>query len=111
MSDYYILDGRTPVPSDLAAASALLGDVTKRCVAQTKLPNGVNVSTIFLVLNHSLYERGPPMLFETMIFGGPHDQHQKRYATWAEAERGHAAAVELAGAARPRLRLVYPTDA
>jgi hypothetical protein len=49
---------------------------------------GVRVSTVFLGLDHS-FGRGPPLLFETMIFGGPRDQDMRRYSTWEDAERGH----------------------
>ena len=52
--------------------------------------HGVTVSTVFLGLNHNHSEHGGPILFETMIFGGPLDQHQTRYETYAEAEQGHA---------------------
>jgi hypothetical protein len=34
-------------------------------------------------------------VFETMIFGGPFDQYQDRYCTWAEAVAGHKRAVDL----------------
>ena len=51
--------------------------------------DGVVVSTVFLGLNHAFGPRRP-LLFETMIFGGPHDQDQARYSTWAEATAGHA---------------------
>lgn len=56
---------------------------------------GVGVSTVMLGLDHGWGGRGP-LLFETMIFGGPHDGYQDRYATHAEAVAGHAAAVKLA---------------
>lgn len=36
------------------------------------------VSTVFLGLDHNYSEEGPPILWETMVFGGPHDQ------SWAE---------------------------
>jgi hypothetical protein len=59
----------------------------------------VRVSTVFLGIDHGrgwmIGEEGPPVLFETMIFGGKHDQYQDRYCTWAEAEAGHARAVKL----------------
>lgn len=55
----------------------------------------VTVSTVFLGADHS-HGHGPPVLFETMIFGGPHDEYQRRYSTLAEAEAGHAEAVALA---------------
>ncbi|KRQ99299.1 hypothetical protein [Bradyrhizobium valentinum] len=38
---------------------------------------------------------GVPLLFETMIFGGPRDLAQQRCSTWAQAERQHAEAVAL----------------
>jgi hypothetical protein len=63
-----------------------------RHVARTDLP-GCEVSTVFLGLDHS-WGGGPPVLFETMVFGGPFDQAQERYSTWAEAEAGHARWVE-----------------
>ena len=34
-------------------------------------------------------------IFETMIFGGEHDQWQDRYATWDQAVEGHKAAVNM----------------
>jgi hypothetical protein len=55
----------------------------------------VRVSTIFLGLDHSFGD-GPPLLFETMIFGGKHDQEQWRCSTWDEAQKQHADAVRLA---------------
>jgi hypothetical protein len=47
------------------------------------------VSTVFLMLDHNWSGRGDPILFETMIFGGPLDGQQARYSTWAEASEGH----------------------
>jgi hypothetical protein len=55
----------------------------------------IRVSTVFLGLDHNLYGDRPE-LFETMIFGGPHDEEQWRYATWDEAEAGHKAACAIA---------------
>lgn len=51
----------------------------------------VRVSTVWLGLDHSI--DGPPIIFETMVFGGPLDGERWRYATEAEALEGHAAAV------------------
>lgn len=64
----------------------------------TELPGGARVSTVFLALDHAYLPGGPPMLYETMVFGGPVDQTQKRYrySTRAEAEIGHAKYVEQA---------------
>ena len=46
------------------------------------------VSTVFLGINAGFFAE-PPLLFETMIFGGEHDGYQERYATWRQAECGH----------------------
>lgn len=54
------------------------------------------VSTVFLGIDHNFGD-GAPLLFETMIFGGKHNEYQRRYATWTEAEAGHKHAVSIAG--------------
>jgi len=66
-----------------------------RVVARTELPGGVVVSTVFLALDHN-FGGGVPVLFETMIFGGPLDETQDRYTTRAAAENGHRYYVEQA---------------
>lgn len=88
---YYKLgaDGRTPEPSETYDKS------TKNHVA-LDIIDGVRVSTVFLSLNHaSMHDPDTPILFETMIFGGEHDQYQDRYSTWEEAERGHKKAIAI----------------
>ena len=49
----------------------------------------ITISTVFLGLDHGWYHDGPPILFETMVFGGEHDHFHWRYATYDEAEEGH----------------------
>jgi hypothetical protein len=56
--------------------------------------NGATVSTVFLGIDHRYGPDGPPVLFETMVFGGPLDQEQERCCTWDEAEMMHARMVE-----------------
>jgi hypothetical protein len=56
--------------------------------------NGADVSTVFLGLDHSFGRNSQPMIFETMVFGGPLDGEQERCSTWAQAEAMHAAMVE-----------------
>lgn len=95
---FYILDGHTPVPTDIDAYAAWWGKqegVGERRVAETILST-CRVSTVFLAVDHNHLGVGPPVLFETMIFGGPYDQYQNRYVTWEEAEAGHQEAVALA---------------
>lgn len=55
----------------------------------------VHISTVFLGLDHNWGFSKKPVLFETMIFGGKHDQYQARYCTWNEAVKGHKKAVNL----------------
>lgn len=55
-----------------------------------------HVSTVFLGLDHRFYGQGPPILFETMIFGGwTFSDYQQRYSTWGQAESGHLAALKV----------------
>lgn len=54
----------------------------------------VRVSTVFLGLDHS-FGGGPPILWETMIFGGPHDGYQRRYTSRDAAFIGHQEACRL----------------
>jgi hypothetical protein len=49
----------------------------------------VKVSTVWLGIDHG-FGRGLPIIFETMVFGGEHDQEQWRYTTEQEARAGHA---------------------
>jgi hypothetical protein len=53
------------------------------------------VSTVFLGLDHNYYREGPPILWETMVFGGPHDGYQMRYSSKEEALLGHDLAVAM----------------
>lgn len=58
-------------------------------VAFTKLPNDIEISTVWLGLDHQ-YGDGPPIIFETMAFGlGREEEDIDRYSTEAEAIAGH----------------------
>ena len=95
MSDYWILDGHTPVAVDLMTWGKWLEVHRKKRVAATE-KDGVRVSTVFLGMNHEWNKGMPPLLFETMIFGGEHDEYQERCSTWKQAEEMHATACKLA---------------
>lgn len=92
MSDWYTLDDNHNVvgPVDMDRYDRM--PFEKRIVGSTEFPGG-RVSTVFLQLDHA-YDGGKPLVFETMVFGGPHDGDQERYSTWDEAEAGHARYVE-----------------
>ena len=95
MDGYYILDGRKPVPcNDLIEWSKWYREENRR--VNFNESNDIRVSTIFLGIDHGLDE-DKPILFETMIFGGEHDEDMWRYKTWEEAEKGHIEACKIAG--------------
>jgi hypothetical protein len=52
------------------------------------------ISTVFLGLDHS-WNSEIPILWETMIFGGEHDQYQERYTSYEDALEGHKVALNL----------------
>lgn len=54
-----------------------------------------HISTVFLGLDHNWGFREDPVLFESMVFGGKHDELQTRYCTYDEAMKGHAELVKL----------------
>lgn len=109
---YYVLDedGR-PLPcSDVSAWSAWAfpndpaESIRRRSVAQTRIRKFVSVSTVFLAIDHGWGMRHAPVLWETMIFGGPHDGYQDRYCTREDAEAGHWEAVRLARSTPRKVR-------
>ena len=57
--------------------------------------DGVHVSTVWMGIDHNWLSEGAPLIFETMIFGGSHDEWRWRYSTEQEAREGHARAIEL----------------
>jgi hypothetical protein len=91
---HYKLEGHTPVPCEDFMEWAKWYETANRTVKQTEFPDGVKVSTVFLGLDHA-FMSDKPILFETMIFGGEHDDYQERYSTWDEAEAGHQRAIQL----------------
>lgn len=99
MSGKYILDpdGRTPIECpDVMTWARWFEKQENRRVALTVLPWGTKISTVFLALDHNWSERGAPILWETMIFGGACHDFQRRYPTYRQAMIGHNVAVEMA---------------
>lgn len=90
---YYILaeDGKTPIATqDMMLWAEWFGKNHPVHVATSHdEAKGIHVSTVFLSLDHNHWGEGAPVLFETMVFGGPHNEKMDRYCTWEEAERGH----------------------
>jgi hypothetical protein len=95
----YALRGRVPVPCRQWFDWAEWFERANRTVGWTHVTETVDVSTIFLGLDCNYLAHGPPILFETMVFGGPLNGLQWRYSTWSEAEEGHDTVLVLAKAA------------
>jgi hypothetical protein len=70
----------------------------------------VRVSTVFIGIDHG-FGRGPPLLFETMLFVNGVEQGCEHYCTWDEAETGHARWVGQVFNATPILALPTEGDA
>ncbi len=85
---YYRLEGHTPVPVNHSEAFFQWFDTANRGVRLTKLPDDVDVSTVFLGIAHGDTKDGP-ILFETLVLEGPMDGHGRRYVTWDQAVEGH----------------------
>jgi hypothetical protein len=87
---YYVLYGKIAVrTTDLTEWAKKFEE--NRQVAKDHIGDAC-VSTVFLGMDHQYYDDepdAPPMLFETIIFGGEHDESLWRYSTWEQAEQGH----------------------
>lgn len=109
MSEYYSRKGEAISAEQWRDA---VSEKDAKRVAETTLPNGYWVSTVWLGINHS-FGSGRPLIFETMVF--PHnkqddggkgvtgwgDVDSDRYSTEAEALEGHARMVETWSAKDP----------
>jgi hypothetical protein len=95
---YYDRDG---APLDTVWEwAALVEDREYVIVQQDTLERGENiveVSTIWLGLNHNWSGIGPPIIFETMVFTDEEITDQHRYSTEEEARLGHAGVLEMEG--------------
>jgi len=100
---YYVLDGKTPVAEPNIIEFGKWFQTADRTVRKTAIGDDVKVSTVFLGIDHRFIGDGPPILFETLVFGGEHAGLTVRYTTWAAAEIGHdevVAQVEKGGEAQ-----------
>ncbi len=97
---YYVLDeeGKARQVQDGLEWARWFENARNRTVLETEIADGIRVSTVFLGIDHRLTitEGLPPILWETMIFGGEHDQDQWRYTSLPKAIEGHGRAVRIA---------------
>jgi len=83
---YYLLNGKETQPATLEQWAKFMQDGNRLILRF--IGREFEVSTVFLGLDHAWGDE-EPVLFETMVFGGKHDQYQERYSTYEEAEEGH----------------------
>jgi hypothetical protein len=78
MSEKYILNSKgAPVRAKSLMQWAKWFESADRSVARESLGDS-EISTVFLALDHNFFGKGPPILWETMVFGGVLDQDQDR---------------------------------
>lgn len=87
MSGKYILVNGKPVEEPDVLKWAKWFESADRVVEKT-LVGDVEISTVFMALDHG-FGVNPPLLYETMVFGGAMDLHSNRYGTVGDAKRGH----------------------
>lgn len=78
-----------------------VGDSLGVIIGKTLFTNTVEISTVFLAMDHQFGD-GPPLVFESMIFGETGDpeypdNYQDRYTTVQEALAGHERLVSNVG--------------
>lgn len=86
----YILSRRgnaIPAPCR-GAAWVFMEQGFDKCIVGKDWVGDVEVSTVFLTINHQ-FGKGPPVLWESMVFGGPSDGTCHRYTSNIEAREGH----------------------
>lgn len=90
MIKHYILnkDGTISEEPDMIKFAKWFGDGNNRRIAEDFI-EGRRISTVFLGIDHNFSGEGPPLIFETMIFGGEHNEWCARASTVAEAKRFH----------------------
>ena len=90
VTDRYILseDGKEAIPEPDLLKWAKWFESGSRIVRHTQVTKDIRVSTVFLGIDHS-FGGGPPLLWETLVFGGPLDGHMNRYSNYADAVNGH----------------------
>ncbi len=88
MAVKYILVGHDVVEEPDVIAWATRFESADPIVKTSNL-DGILVRSVFLGFDRSFGREGPPLVFETMVFGGVRDGWRKRYSTWDQAVLGH----------------------
>lgn len=116
MNDWYTLaeDGKTPIlapdyrTDPQGYKDAMWRDNHPGWIVGKTPVGDAEVSTVFLFLDHrsSYFDDPdtPPVLWETLVFGGPLSDECDRYTSWDDAKAGHDAMVERVRAVTADMR-------
>ena len=92
MTNYILGDDGEVIPCDntltWAAWYESVAGRNARALKRTEISANVYVSTVFLSIVHG-YSGNLPVLWETLIFGGPHDGDGEQYTSRDAAATGH----------------------
>ena len=98
--DYFILDGKIPIPCDLTTWARWLDEHRDERILKQETVANWWISTVFIGLDHSL-RASPPLLFETMLFDKSDREHppgvwMERAPIWELALEAHERGVAWA---------------
>lgn len=89
---FYVIENGRPVAVTVEVWRKWFEEAD-RVVAKDNIGK-VTVSTVFVGINNDP-NSSLPVLWETMIFGGPQDGYHDTYTTLEDAIEGHSKAIEL----------------
>lgn len=91
---YKLVDRKPVLVKSILEAAEVLSNMEMRRVASDYIGD-THISTVFLCLDHNHSGEGEPILFETMIFGGKHNNYMDRCSTYEEALLMHEKALNI----------------
>lgn len=92
---WYILDeNNKPIRSTIVEYGKQIEENPERKAVKQERIDDIFISTMLLGLDHA-WNSDIPVLWETMIFGGEHDQYMDRYTSYEDALEGHQQALKL----------------
>lgn len=94
---YYDLNDQPIKGPDAVLKWGRLYEKEDRRIKQQYTRLGYFVSTVWLGMNYQYDPKGPPMIYETVVFRGKNrtDVYSERYSTKKEALEGHKRAYRL----------------
>lgn len=93
---HYVLDEQDkPIPINDLFKWATFMQISVKPINHTMVDNNIIIITHFIGVDFDFKKKGKPILWQTMIFDGKHDQYQERYTSKEDALEGHKRAVKM----------------